>query len=159
MSAWILPLEHIRAMVNAGLATDEWWPLTWRTRPLTDAERELSCERGEPWGPEAMRVRAETTRSLTRASAEAVGAMLVAQNRASVDRRYDQQKTPDSYTHGHSRRRSALEILKAVSCYEHQSRETPDWEETEAWRFCQALKDNLVRELDGYADGPWLIED
>ena len=41
--------------------------------------------------------------------------------------------------------------LKSIDCYEYQSCETEDWEQSEAYRFCTALRRHLIHELPGYA--------
>lgn len=50
-------------------------------------------------------------------------------------------------------------VLKAVTCYEYQACETPEWEDSEAFAFCQSLKDTCFRRLPGYEDAPWAIDD
>lgn len=48
--------------------------------------------------------------------------------------------------------------LKALQCYEYQSCEHPTWRESDAFRFCEALKDTLIAYLPGYDAAPWEIE-
>ena len=133
MSAFMVPVEHIRAMVNAGLEA-----------PLGA----LSWSGGE----------GHRRRQLTLATAEEVGQMLLAENRRSVNYRYDQRKKSGKYTHASSSRRSTVEILKAIASYEYQSCETPDWFESEAYRFCQALHYAMVRHIPGWDEAAWVID-
>lgn len=161
MSAFMVPIEHIRAMVNAGLRTEGEGPLSWSVRQLTQDEKDRAYEPGRPWGPDMQTVYRETRRQLTRETAGRVGAMLLAQNRRSVDFRYDESDIEEPYVHAVSTTpREPVEILKAIGCYEYQSCETPDWEDTEAARFCQALRFHLIRQLPGYeAADAWPIDE
>ena len=159
MSAFIVPVEHIRAMVNAGLVSP-YGPLSWHTRDLIEAERERAYRSREPWGPDAVETVGNVPRVLTPATAGAVGAMLLAENRRSVDYRYNEAEIEEVYTHGPSRLRQALEILKAINCYEYQSCETSDWGQSEAYQFCQALRGLLVGQLPGYDEADsWPIQE
>ncbi len=158
MSAFMVPVEHIRALVNAGLHL-EYGPMSWPIRSLTDEEKNIAYEPSLPWGPGATQVYGEIRRQLTADNAEWAGAMLLAENRRSVDYRYDEHDIEDLYTHGPSRPRGPVEILKAIDCYAYQACETPDWEHSEAHHFCQALRVQTIHQLPGYdtADA-WPIE-
>lgn len=161
MSAFMVPVEHVRAMVNAGLRTEGYGPLSWSVRQLTQVEKDRAYEPGQPWGPDMHAVIKETHRELTRETAGAVGAMLLAQNRRSVDFRYNESDIEEPYLHAVSTTpREPVEILKAIDCYEYQSCETPDWEDSEAARFCQALRALLIGKLPGYAEADaWPLEE
>jgi len=50
---------------------------------------------------------------------------------------------------------TAVEALKALSCYEYQSCEHPGWGKSEAYRFCEALRLALCNRLAGMDDAPW----
>ena len=122
MSAFMVPIEHIRAMVNAGLNV-EYGPMTWLTAGV-----------------------------LMPSTAEQVGAMLFAENQRSVNYRYNEHEIEEHYTHGPSSLRSPLEILLAIACYEYQSCETPDWEQSEAAAFCRKLRMHRIVQRPGYGD-------
>ncbi|RGE19028.1 hypothetical protein [Leucobacter sp. wl10] len=122
MSAFMVPIEHIRAMVNAGLNI-EYGLMTWLTAGV-----------------------------LMPSTAEKVGAMLLAENQRSVNYRYNEQKLEEHYTHGPSSPRSPVEILFAIACYEYQSCETPDWEQSEAAAFCRKLRMHMIVQIPGYGD-------
>lgn len=158
MSTFVVTVEHIRAMVNAGLEM-EYGPLSWKIRSMTEEERERAYQPGAPWGPEAQEIVSRILRELTPATAEAVGAMLLAENRRSVDHRYDEDELEDVYTHAPSSEREPVEILKAIACYEYQSCESPRWDESEAYNFCQALRRDVVRRLYGYDEAEWEIDE
>lgn len=157
MSVYIVSIHHIRALVNAGLNLRD-GPLRWERSVPTAEQRERAYQRGMPWGSEALEVVKEITAVLTRETAERVGAMLVAQNRYSADFRYDESEIEELYTHGPSSRRTVIELLGAINCYEYQACETPDWEQSEAYRFCDALRRALIRELPGWNNVPWGID-
>ncbi len=57
------------------------------------------------------------------------------------------------------RDRGVVTLLKAVSCYEYQSCEHTDWNDSEAKKFCVNLREMLIGELPGYdtAEG-WGLE-
>jgi hypothetical protein len=107
----------------------------------------------------------------------AIGRMLLAQNARSVGVRYREGENPCAllYTYRATGREVYLRpmpesfkgpaivanaALKNIACYEYQSCESNDWEDTEAFRFCAALKDRIAeiavpfRECD-----PWGFTD
>ncbi len=51
-------------------------------------------------------------------------------------------------------------VLKAIACYEYQSREHPGWKTSEAKRFCDALAAHTLRHLPGWEKAAgWDIDD
>jgi hypothetical protein len=48
MSAFMVPIEHVRAMVNAGLNRHGYGPLSWSVRQISDEERDRAYEPGHP---------------------------------------------------------------------------------------------------------------
>jgi len=48
-----------------------------------------------------------------------------------------------------------VQTLKLLSCYEYQSCEHPEWETSEAYAFCQALRHGTIDRLPGYDEAPW----
>lgn len=99
-------------------------------------------------------------RTLDYLNADHVGAMLLAENRRSVNDRYDEDEIEDLYTYRPLRHSTCtpVDILKAISCYEYQSCETEGWQGSEARRFCAALRDAMIGKLPGYDAAPWEIE-
>jgi hypothetical protein len=105
-----------------------------------------------------------------------LGRMLLAQNARSVAYRYSEGQNPCALTYCYKPTRKDVHLfhlrdaydstrpgafitasaaLKNIACYEYQSCETDDWEETEAYRFCEALKDRIAdTALRNDAD-PW----
>lgn len=162
MSAFEVCTTHIDALLTAGLqwATTNRSPIRWLARELTQADQEDAYERGAPWGPEAIRLYGELQRELTVETAGHVGAMLLAENRASVNHRYDEAEWEEPYQfHRLPGTADPVIVLSALSCYEYQSCEHPEWQDSEARRFCDSLRASAIRELPGYDSAPWEISD
>ena len=157
MSAFMVSIEHIRALVNAGLNIT-YGPLSWQRTIPTAEQVERSHQRGMPWGPEAPDIARATRTTLTPDTAETVGVMLMAQNRRSIDFRYDETEIEELYIHGPSTPRTTVEPLEATDYSEYQACETPDWEDTEAYRFCDALRRALIPQLPGWGLACWGID-
>lgn len=47
--------------------------------------------------------------------------------------------------------------LKLLAGYEYQSCEHPDWDSSDAKRWCDALRHALICALPGYDDAPWIV--
>ncbi len=157
MSAFIVDDIHIHALLEAGLADQRYGPLRWFApeEPIGPEDHEP----GQPWGPTAIESANRRRRELTSETASIVGMMLVAQNYASVNYRYAEKDEEPIYRYkplaGYP---NPVIVLKAIDCYEYQSCETPDWEETEAHAFCQSLRKRMIHHLPGYDDAPWDIQ-
>jgi hypothetical protein len=142
MSAFILPREHIHAMVAAGLKSDHGSSLRWFRKPLALGGidyREDICR-------------------LTHETAAAVGQMLVDQNVKSIEARYQDCEdmigdARDPYTFETAAvlwPMTPVAMLKAISCYEYQSCEDDGWHRSEAQQFCEALRGWMISQLPGY---------
>ena len=109
-----------------------------------------------------------------RERASEVGAMLWAENLTSINYRYPDTiedmsncpgpvgfglETVDEYTFRPTARLSVVTVLKAIACYEYQTCEHPTWKDSEAYAFCQELKEKMIRQLPGYDDAPWGLRD
>ena len=138
MSAYVVDKAHINAMINAGLSTHN--PLTW-------------YHSGE-W------------HKLEHGNADVVGQMLLDENIRSVCARYEDSEVtnlpgrtnaeyliPFKFRLGYALPLAVA--IKQIHCYEYQSCETEDWEQTEAHALCRALEGKLIRQLPGYDDAPW----
>lgn len=179
MSAYIVSKSHIDALLRVGLegpadngprypGHSAWYTLQWsRTDPALD--------------PHADRV------ELTHETADAVGAMLTAENVRSVQHRYPSDSFDDlpgpvanswaadamlgTYTyplHGTGpirigaapRHLLTVEALKAIDGYEYQACEHPEWWASEARQFCDALRGMVIGRLAGYDDADtWEVSD
>lgn len=51
------------------------------------------------------------------------------------------------------------QFFKALNCYEYQSCECPDWRETEAFKLCEQMRDQVGRSLPDYDSCPWGINE
>jgi hypothetical protein len=176
MSAYVPNKAHIAALVRVGMAGP-----TGRVVSPDTAWHRLSWYAGDPrsiaytgdhaayFGAlEAMR------RTLDHETAQRVGRMLTDAVVASVKHRYpddsddtlpgpnDHYWTDPSLTFDYQRARplTAIEALKAISGYEYQACELPEWDGSEAQRFCETLRDALINALPGYRDAAtWDIEE
>lgn len=159
MSAFMVDSTHIDAMLTAGLQGGPNSDLSWFHPAITEEDRQGAYQAGEPWGPTAIRLAEERRHHLTRKTAGRVGAMLMAENRASVNHRYNEEEWEEPYTfrmlRGHA---DPVVILSALSCYEYQSCEHPEWEASEAHAFCEALRDACIGRLPGWGK-VWEITD
>jgi len=142
MSAFVVDKAHINAMIDAGLSV--------KSRPMH-------------WYPEGK----EGSSSLTQLNASEVGQMLLDECVKSVCYRYKDSEMTDlpgrtdaEYLLPFQYKRFAnpptpVEVLKLISCYEYQSCEHPEWKTSEAWHFCQALRQSTIGRLPGYDAAPW----
>lgn len=153
MSAYVVSLETIHAMLYAGM------------RSRIDHVRWQQFHQND--GPQR--------RELHQDSASSVGDMLLRECIRSVSHRYPQDTLETlpgpsdvdlsaEYTYPRAFMPQIRDdllpvvVLKAIDCYEYQSCETDDWETTEAFRFCQALRRHLIHDLPGYEKAPWGYE-
>src|SRR5262252_7882178 len=133
MSAFEVSKTHIDALLTAGLDWNRYGPVRWFVNIRQHPDWDRAFEPGEPWGQTAMNVYRDCKRELTRETAGRVGAMLVNQNKRSVNFRYDEDELEAPYEFEPlPGAPNPLVILKAIGGYEYQACETPDWEETEA---------------------------
>ncbi len=91
--------------------------------------------------------------------AERVGQMLLTENINSYNYRYRENGDGGLQFNkadiGNMFDFDAAQVFKAIKCYEYQSCEHPEWEQSEAWRFCQALKNATIYKIAGYEDAEW----
>jgi hypothetical protein len=164
MSAFMVDKTHIDALVDCAVwgprcgrahpgdyFTMRWWTVdavTLRCTPLDHLDRVRREARPE--------------------TADAIGAMLIAENLASIHHRY-----PDTLEGGPlpgpvaaywemdyvferpNLAPTAIEGLKLINCYEYQACEHPGWPASEAQSFCHALRGRLIGRLDGYDAARW----
>ncbi|MCL4423102.1 MAG: hypothetical protein M1115_08060 [Actinobacteria bacterium] len=174
MSAWIVSKAHIDAMVTAALSVGA--PLDglswWRRHGL---DLEAVCKEH---GWEAYLAAIKDWRRCIDCGdidrAHEVGMMLWGENLASIHSRYPDTARNDgdypgprgfsemevaSYSYEPTRLLSPVELLKAIDCYEYQSNEHDGWKSSEARSFCEALRADAIRCLDGYEEAPWGLEE
>lgn len=129
MSAWIVSKEHIDVLVRAREAySDSFW-----TR---DFDRD---ETGRMLWRENLR--SVAARYPNDESGERPGPI------AFVDEDVDEY----SYVNP-GFKPTPGEVFQAVGCYEYQSCETDDWEETDAHKWCRELVDVVASSM---YEGPW----
>jgi hypothetical protein len=156
----MVDIEHIHLLLNAGLSYPTMGSkLRWQVRELTDEERNRSYSAGRPWGPEAHEIYGRVFRTLTRENAGYVGAMLLAENRRSVDHRYNEEEWEEPYLFqmlpGVP---NPVSVLKALDGFEYQACEHPEWEKSEAFNFVQSLRKRAISKLPGYEeDDHWSV--
>ena len=143
MSAWVVSKAHINAMVDAGLNV-HYKPMHWY-----------------PKGKDG-------SSSLTLETASEVGQMLLDECVKSVSYRYDDSevtglpgRSDAAYLIPFEYKRlfdppTPVEVLKMIDCYGYQSCEHPEWEDSEAHCFCQALRKQMINKLPGYEEAPWV---
>ena len=156
MSAWIVSKKHIDALITAALP----YKLRWK---MDDTDPELTHQRGEPWGPGAITEHRRKWTELTQDTAGRTGAMLWNENHLSVNHRYNEDETEDPYLfekYTGPIKLSIPAVVRSLDRYEHQSCEHPEWEHSEALRFCRAFRERLLDELvkgEKYESAPWGI--
>ena len=55
----------------------------------------------------------------------------------------------------HAGHRTLVQVLKALSCYDYQACETPDWRGSPAQTLTDWIQDSAVALLDGYEEAEW----
>ena len=148
MSCYMVSTTHIDAMLTAGIRLPRpFGPMTWRNREVPE---------GEVSGLYVGRQQV-----LTAATAGRVGAMLLAENRRSVNHRYTEDEIEPPYVFRPlDGTPDPVVVLKAIAGYAYQSNEHPGWVTSEARRFCEALRYVCVWALPGMDDAPgWAIGD
>lgn len=164
MSAFLVSRAHIDTLVAAAVSgpaatTGTWYPPQWPAVAWTAVD-------ALDW-----RAAAECFVTAEYDNADRVGSMLWAENLASVAHRYPNDvdgtrpsgedfADTDTITYQwpmSTPRPDAVAALKALDCYEYQSCEHPGWRDSEAYRFCDALRRALVAHVPGYRDAAWAI--
>jgi hypothetical protein len=91
--------------------------------------------------------------SLNAETAGRVGAMLLAENRRSVNHLYTEDEIEQPYEYKRASLKGGwVAVLSALACYEYQSCEHAEWPDSEAYAFCDALRRHAIRQLPGYSD-------
>lgn len=103
-------------------------------------------------------------------SADAIGRMLWRENVRSVSDRYSKGNDVDAYLEADAYtcplytlyalpgKLNVGAALKLLACYEYQSCECGDWQTTDAFQWCRALRYALIALVPGYEAGPWGCE-
>lgn len=154
MSAFVVVKPHVDALIQLAV----------------DGPPERERYPGDCYGPRWLAEPVEhwqdaEWRSASSANRDEIGDMLVRECVRSVSYRYqDNDDLPGPiepyYLAPYAYERpphcpTAVEGLKLIACYEYQSCEHPQWETSQAKRFCDALRSSLIDALPGYDDAPW----
>lgn len=144
MSAFLVSRNHITALIAAA----QKYELTEVSMPMIEAGQARH-------GGETIRI----------GSLSALGETLWLENHKSVKCRYDAFDTdknpnpPPSYTFRRDAKcPPALEVLKAIACFEYQTSEHPGWKTSFAFQFCQELRAAVCQGLPGWDAAPWAID-
>jgi hypothetical protein len=94
--------------------------------------------------------------------ADELGQILTQQNYDSVNYRYQESTEVETYVYKRIKNVGGDtgafipwgHVLRALSCYEYQSCETPDWNQSVAYTICQAIRSKVCNRLGG-DDAPW----
>jgi len=141
MSAFVVGKPHIDIMVRLAMASGNAWlastvPVEWREISLDNADA--------------------TGQMLVDACARSVAWRYSGDTDSDLPGPHDRYWTrPYWYPDSDSVLPTPLEGIKLVQCYEYQSCEHPDWDTSEAKRFCDALTRRLIDKLPGYGAAKW----
>ena len=159
MSAFEVSDTHIDVLISAALEGNHYGPLSW----YHDAKEEIpQTQPGEalPGHEDYLSSLQKTHREVNHENAETWGATLLAENRASVNHRYNEDEFEAPYTlTRYAGPFNPVAIIKAIHCYRYQSCEHPGWKASEAHDLCEALESRMIHELPGYDAAPWEVND
>ena len=147
MSAYIVDRNHITFLVEAARHADLRGTCSSSFRWINPATRKIG------------KLSATNLADATR-----VGQMLWDEKVRSDNARYGEMvlsgvdEGAHEYKHVRSfRRQTPGAVLKAIDGYWYQTCETDDWEKTEAFWFCYALRVAYSRMVEGYEDAAWEV--
>lgn len=153
MSAYVVDPEHIGYLLQAAIDRADPFTVTYGHGPAWLGD-------GRYDGPQP--------ETVTRANASRIGADLLAENIRSVSFRYPDDAIDDlpgpiptpsaidfTYRHSPYVNTDPVNVLKAISGYEYQSCEHPEWETSAAKEFCDRLRHAMIGKLSGYDDSPY----
>jgi hypothetical protein len=147
MSAFEVDKTHIDVLVSYALQRQAGDTLYWYYRLNT------STAPGEPVPSHGdyMADMARARREVNDENAGMWGALLVAENKASVNHRYadDELEEPYEFTQ-YAGTFDPVAVLAALNCYTYQSCEHDGWNDSEANAFCEALQARAICNLPGY---------
>lgn len=95
---------------------------------------------------------------LTSEKAQHIYEVLKRENIRSINHRYKTNGTKIRGLRKYVTNIDPILVLKAISCYEYQSCEHQEWETSLAFSICRAIEKAAIRELPGYENAPWGLE-
>jgi hypothetical protein len=163
MSAYEVDKTHIDVLVSAAIAAGRnfYWYHQPADAPRTEPGEALPGD-GDGDGRYTAYLAGlrDNKREVTRANAGMWGAVLVAENKRSVNHRYDDDEIEDPYQFTfYAGPFDPVGILRALNGYEYQASEHPGWRASEAREFCEALRGEMIRSLPGYDSFPREVTD
>lgn len=145
---------HIDYLLTAGM-----WGrnvLRWYDQPIVLSIPDNAYREGEPWGPGAIEWHQKHSRELREDTADRVGAMLIAENRRSVNHRYAEDELESIYTYRRvMMSHDPASVLQACAGYRYQACEHPDWHRSEAHEFLWSLEHRMISML---TEGPDMMK-
>ena len=84
--------------------------------------------------------------------------ILLEQNYRSVNFRYEEDESAPNFVAMLVRQCSPVEIIKLCDCYNYQSCETEDWDQTQAYAISQALRERAISMLPGMSEASWTFK-
>ncbi len=138
MSSYIVDKAHINAMINSGLSNRD----------------KLSWSHGDE------------RYTLDYSNADDIGQILLEENIKAVQERYEDTAISDLPGRSDAEYLlpfqfklmyglSPVQNLKLIDGYEYQACDDTDWEKSNAYAFCEALRRHLIRKLPGYEEAEW----
>lgn len=76
-----------------------------------------------------------------------IGQKLLDENFRSVNFRYGDDMPSPKFSRKYTQDYTAAQIIKLCNCYDYQTCETPDWNETEAYAIYNALRERAISRL------------
>ena len=148
MSAFEVDKTHIDVMVSAALQRIHGDRLYW----YHSLDAETVPGEALPSQSDYLDRLKKARREVTPENAGMWGALLVAENRRSVNHRYNEDEIEEPYEFTeYTGNFDAVKMLAAIGCYEYQACEHPEWKTSEARAFCEALRDRMIHALPGYS--------
>lgn len=164
MSAFMVGPEHITAIVDVAL----YGPVEFTGPDWTVYAPKWRENTGGAGTPRNVTVDVLADGDPTVIGASELGGLLWVENARSVRYRYPDDDGRDDmvgadfyagFEHpgllGGRWRPGAVQALKLIACLRYQSCEHPEWKESPARRFLDALRDAVIGELPGYEAAAW----
>lgn len=149
MSAYLVNEETIHVLVHTAIyrgGMDN--PMHWATSAEANAEG-TNGVRNTSYSADRYRV-------AMRGTEEHIGQMLLDANAASLGALYGDD---DAFVYTYRRPEftdwEPVELLGILNCFEYQACEVTDWDTSEAYRFCCALRRRIEGLLPGAHTAPW----
>jgi len=90
-------------------------------------------------------------------TSQETGHILLNENMKAYNHRYGRNDGIHTFVFDESAFYSPIQILKAFNCYEYQTSESPNWENSEAKSIIDWFHSDVIRQLPGYEEAAWEI--